>query len=96
MDPAADVDSVLAKLRLDFLNTTGGSETMTFDKSLEYPEISDWLSKGTTTKDHLREVWKKIKAPPQAETTTTAGLYSSSTEDLNFQVCPLPFYCRSI
>ena len=82
-------DPEVAKLKEDFRKTTGGSDTMTFENCMTFPEIADWLAKGITTTKHLREVWDRIQAS------------DTSTETLNLEVSSwlfvrvTRFACRS-
>lgn len=48
----------LEKLKEEFMESTGGSKTMTFRQCLTFPEIASWISEGKTTRDAVEGHWK--------------------------------------
>ena len=56
------MDDEIDNLRAHFLEATAGEPEMSFDQSLNHPEIHAWLSNGLINQDDLRIGWDKFSS----------------------------------
>ena len=80
--PEEVLENELQTLRQQFLTATGNAKTMTFEQSMDYPEIANWLSRGALTQEQIRRCWDSVASERQQNV-------------LDFEVIPMKRTIRS-